>query len=142
MHDKHTADKHPVTTEHEQNLVEAQNVVNEYGHLLVRLDGTTLAYPASRLPYTVDTIKSAIHLLLWELRGQDRKIIDSLVQSYVYLAQFVSDSDAEIVQRGQQVMFSSDIDADELAYAEKAKAIITQVKLEMENLLEDLNAFL
>ncbi len=131
-----------MTIEHEQNLVEAQKVVNEYGHLLVKLDGTTLAYAASRLPYPVDTIKSAIHLLLWELRGQDRKIIDSLVQSYIYLAQFVSDSDAEIVQRGQQVMFSSDIDPDELPYAEKAKAIITQVKLEMESLLDDLNAFL
>ena len=92
--------------DHEQNLNTAQNIVTEYGHLLAQLDSNSYAHPLSRLPYDKDEIKSAIHLLLWELHGQNQNISNSLAQSYVYLAQFIDDTEAETVSRGQAVLQS------------------------------------
>lgn len=131
-----------MTENQDQNLEAAQNVVNDYGHLLAQLDGTCYAHPISRLPRTKEEIKNAIQLLLWELQGEDDTICGSLAQSYVYLAQFVEDEEAEIVSRGQAVLQSSDLDPDELDYADKAAPIINRIKLEMESLMSDIKAFI
>ena len=128
--------------DHEQNLQTAQDIVTEYGHLLAQLDSTSYAHPLSRLPYDKDEIKSAIHLLLWELHGQNQSISNSLAQSYVYLAQFVDDTEAETVARGQAVLQSSDLDPEELIYADQAVVIINRIKVEMENLIQDIKTFL
>lgn len=128
--------------DHEQNLNTAQNIVTEYGHLLAQLDSNSYAHPLSRLPYDKDEIKSAIHLLLWELHGQNQNISNSLAQSYVYLAQFIDDTEAETVARGQAVLQSSDLDPEELIYADQAVVIINRIKVEMENLIQDIKTFL
>ena len=128
--------------DHEQNLNTAQNIVTEYGHLLAQLDSNSYAHPLSRLPYDKDEIKSAIHLLLWELHGQNQNISNSLAQSYVYLAQFIDDTEAETVSRGQAVLQSSDLDPEELIYADQAVVIINRIKVEMENLMQDIKTFL
>ncbi len=128
--------------DHEQNLNTAQNIVTEYGHLLAQLDSNSYAHPLSRLPYDKDEIKSAIHLLLWELHGQNQNISNSLAQSYVYLAQFIDDTEAETVARGQAVLQSSDLDPEELIYADQAVVIINRIKVEMENLMQDIKTFL
>ncbi len=128
--------------DHEQNLSTAQDIVTEYGHLLAQLDSNSYAHPLSRLPYDKDEIKSAIHLLLWELHGQNQNISNSLAQSYVYLAQFIDDTEAETVARGQAVLQSSDLDPEELIYADQAVVIINRIKVEMENLMQDIKTFL
>ena len=128
--------------DHEQNLNTAQDIVTEYGHLLAQLDSDSYAHPLSRLPYDKDEIKSAIHLLLWELHGQNQNISNSLAQSYVYLAQFIDDTEAETVSRGQAVLQSSDLDPEELIYADQAVVIINRIKVEMENLIQDIKTFL
>ena len=128
--------------DHEQNLLSAQNIVTEYGHLLAQIDSTSYAHPLSRLPYDKDEIKSAIHLLLWELHGQNQDVTNSLAQSYIYLAQFVDDTDADTVARGQAVLQSSDLDPEELIYADQAVVIINRIKVEMENLMQDIKSFL
>ena len=127
---------------HEKNLQAAQDVVTEYGHLLAQLDTACYAHPLSRLPYDKDKIKSAIHLLLWELHGENQDISNSLAQSYVYLAQFIDDSEAATVARGQAVLQSSDLDPEELPYADEAALIINRIKAEMENLMQDVKTFL
>jgi len=131
-----------VNLDHEQNLQNAQNIVTEYGHLLAQLDSASYAHPLSRLPYDKDEIKSAIHLLLWELHGQNQDVTNSLAQSYIYLAQFVDDTEAETVARGQAVLQSSDLDPEELIYADHAVVIINRIKVEMENLMQDIKTFL
>jgi hypothetical protein len=131
-----------VNQDHEQNLNTAQDIVTEYGHLLAQLDSDSYAHPLSRLPYDKDEIKSAIHLLLWELHGQNQNISNSLAQSYVYLAQFIDDTEAETVARGQAVLQSSDLDPEELIYADQAVVIINRIKVEMENLMQDIKTFL
>jgi len=131
-----------VNQDHEAKLLAAQDIVTEYGHLLAQIDSTSYAHPLSRLPYDKDQIKSAIHLLLWELHGENQGISDSLAQSYVYLAQFIDDTEAATVARGQAVLQSSDLDPEELPYADEAAIIINRIKAEMENLMQDVKTFL
>ena len=128
--------------DHEKKLQAAQDIITEYGHLLAQLDNASYAHPLSRLPYDKDQIKSAIHLLLWEIPGENQGISDSLAQSYVYLAQFIDDTEAATVARGQAVLQSSDLDPEELAYADEAAIIINRIKAEMENLMQDVKTFL
>jgi hypothetical protein len=131
-----------VNQDHEKKLQAAQDIITEYGHLLAQLDNASYAHPLSRLPYDKDQIKSAIHLLLWEIHGENQGISDSLAQSYVYLAQFIDDTEAATVARGQAVLQSSDLDPEELAYADEAAIIINRIKAEMENLMQDVKTFL
>ncbi len=131
-----------MSQDHENNLHAAQDIVTEYGHLLAQLDTASYAHPLSRLPYDKDQIKSAIHLLLWELHGENQEISNSLAQSYVYLAQFIDDAEAATVARGQAVLQSSDLDPEELSYADEAATIINRIKAEMENLMQDVKTFL
>ena len=128
--------------DHEKNLLSAQDVVTEYGHVLAQLDTVSYAHPLSRLPYDKDQIKSAIHLLLWEVHGENQDISNSLAQGYVYLAQFIDDAEAATVARGQAVLQSSDLDPEELAYADEAAVIINGIKAEMETLMQDIKTFL
>lgn len=127
--------------DYEQQLKQAQQIVNAYGKLLAQLDASHYGHPESSLPHDKDQIKSAIHLLLWELDGSDKTICDSLAQSYVYLAQFVPDDEAAIVARGQFFLSSSDFDESHLADADQAAKIVNKIKLEMEALIEDVRKF-
>jgi len=108
----------------------------KYRHRIRSLAGTV------RKHQLCPEIKSAIHLLLWELHGQNQDVSNSLAQSYVYLAQFVDDTEAETVARGQAVLQSSDLDPEELIYADQAVVIINRIKVEMENLMQDIKTFL
>lgn len=127
---------------HARQLQEAEGIVTAYGHLLAELGSSCYAHPQSRLPADKEQIKSAIHVLLWELQGQQTAICNSLAQSYVYLAQFVEDSEAAIVARGESVMQSADLDPEELRYADQAAPIIDRIKADMEELMLDVKAFL
>jgi hypothetical protein len=110
--------------------------------VLVELGTACYAHPRSRLPCDKEKIKSAIHVLLWELQGQEPAICNSLAQSYVYLAQFIDDDEAAIVARGEAVLQSSDLDPEELRFADQAAPIIDRIKAEMEELMADVKAFL
>ena len=128
--------------EHEENLQQAQLIVNDYGNVLASLDGSVYGLPESSLPHDKDTIKSAIHLLLWELEGENSQICESLAQAYIYLAQFIPDEEARIVANGQMFLQSSDFDDEHIDQAEQAARIINRIKLEMEALLDDVKAFM
>ena len=129
-------------TDPEKELYQAQKIVNAYGHVLANLSDGTWAHPISSLPYDPDTIKNAIHLLLWELKGQDKIICNSLAQSYVFLCQFIDDDDADMVNNSQNMLQSSDFDQEGLINAEQAQGIINRIKLDMETLMEDVKVFI
>jgi len=80
--------------------------------------------------------------LLAFLQDADPEIARSLAQSYVYLAQFVDDEEAATVARGQAAMQTQPPEPAELPYAEQAARIINRIKLEMENLLQDVQIYL
>jgi len=128
-------------SEDELNLQQAQQIVNEYGHVLAQLSSGALAHPRSCLPCKIDTIKNAIHLILWEIQGEDKAISNSLVQSYVFLCQFVDDEEAALVDQSQRMLQSSDFAPEVVEDAERAQNIINRIKLEMETLMADVKAF-
>lgn len=128
--------------DYEQQLKNAQQVVNAYGKILAQLDASNYGHPVSLLPYAKDEIKSAIQLLLWELQGESEEISNSLAQSYVYLAQFIPDDEADIIAEGQRFLASSNFDDDHIEEAGEAARIINRIKLEMEEMIVDVRKFM
>ncbi len=124
------------------DLEDAQRLVNAYGRVLAGLDEAAYAHPRSKLPAPPDRIMAAIHRLLDFLEDADAEVSRSLAQSYIYLAQFVDDEEAATVARGQAAMRAQPPEPAELPYADEAARIINRIKLEMENLLQDVQIYL
>lgn len=132
----------PMNPDYEQQLKNAQQVVNAYGKILAQIDASNYGHPVSLLPCDKDEIKSAIQLLLWELEGENEEISNSLAQSYVYLAQFIPDDEADIIAEGQRFLSSSNFDDDHIEEAGEAARIINRIKLEMEEMIVDVRKFM
>lgn len=128
--------------DYEQQLKHAQQIVTDYGKVLAQVDAANYGHPVSLLPHGRDEIKSAIQLLLWELEGENKAICDSLAQSYLYLAQFIPDEEAETIARGQHFLSSSNFDDEHLEEADQAAKIVNRIKLEMEELILDVRKFM
>ena len=76
---------------------------------------------------------------LYSWTSSVKKLIkEGLRRGYVYLAQFVSDDEAEIVSRGQASINGTGGDT---ASAEPAMRIINRIKLEMERAVEEMGAY-
>lgn len=130
-----------MTNSHLQKLEQAHNIVNAYGKIFADLQQVNAAIPQSLLPYEKSQIKEAIHSLLWELGDSDKdfKIRDSLIHAYVYLEQFIPDDQVLILKRGQSAIESGDPQHMDWECVNEANHIMTQIKIEMENALQDLN---
>ncbi len=127
----------------EEQLRQAQAVLNDYGRVLAEAEDPTWGLPASRLPHPKDTIKNAIQILLWEVGDTGGgEVSTSLVEAYVFLAQFIPDEDAEILARGRAALASGDPAHPDLECADRAARIVNEIKLEMEALLAEVRIFL
>ena len=120
---------------------EAETVVNAYGAILAKLKHVNTALPISLLPYDKETIKQAIHTLLWELENIDDAVKSGLVQAYVYLEQFIPVNKVEILTRGQAAIQSADPERDDWHYADEANAILVQIKVAMEEAMREMSLF-
>ena len=120
----------------------AETIVSAYGAVLARLKHVNTALPSSLLPYPKSEIKQAIQTLLWEFDDLDQTVRNSLIQGYVYLEQFIDDSKVEIVARGQAALQSADPGHTDWAYADEANRIITQIKMDMEDAMQDMRLYL
>ena len=120
----------------------AEHVVSAYGSVLARLKHVNTALPSSLLPYPKAEIKQAIQTLLWEFDDMDQAVRNSLIQGYVYLEQFIADSKVEIVAHGQAAFQSADPGHADWAYADEANRIITQIKMNMEDAMQDMRLYL
>jgi hypothetical protein len=129
-------------TDNQKELDEAQQLVQQYGQILSRLDAASYAHPQSLLPCDKEQLKSSLQILLWEIGEQDKNICESLVHAYTFLAQFINDEDAELVAKSQAIMQSSDMGHDDWDHVEEATRLINDIKLEMEELLKDVKPFL
>ena len=131
-----------MTSEQIQKLQLAEQIVQDYGKLLGNITLAAYAHPGSLLPHTKDQIKDAIQLLLAEL-GQDNKDVrNSLIEAYVLLAKFISEEDASLLEKGREALSKGEADSSFIEDAGNATRIINDIKLEMENLMEDLKIFL
>lgn len=120
----------------------AERIVSAYGAVLARLKHVNTALPSSLLPYPKSEIKQAIQTLLWEFDDMDKAVRNSLIQAIVYLEQFIPDNKVETVARGQAALQSADPDHPDWIYVDEANRIITQIKMNMEDALQDMRIYL
>ena len=119
-------------------LALATKVVGDYGKVLARVAPDVYGLPESLLPHPKPQIREAIVSLLEQLGPDQIEIKEGLRRGYVYLAQFVSDDEAEIVSRGQATINGKGGDAES---AEPAMRIINRIKLDMERAVEEMGAY-
>lgn len=125
-----------------ERLESAEHIVSAYGDLLARLEHVNTALPLSLLPHPKNEIKQAIQTLLWECDDLDHAIHNSLVQAYVYLEQFIPDNKVEVVARGQEAVKSANPEHPDWRYADEANSIITKIKMDMEDAVQDMRIYL
>ena len=126
----------------DKKVEQAEELVHTYGALLARLKHVNTALPASLLPCEKDQLRQAIQTLLWELDELDHESRNGLVQAYVYLEQFLPDEQVEILARGQAAIQSADPEHEDWLFANEANDIVTQIKVAMENAMQDMRIFL
>ena len=119
-------------------LALATKVVGDYGKVLARVEPGVYGLPESLLPHPKPAIREAIVSLLEQLGPDQLEIKEGLRRGYVYLAQFVSDAEAEIVSRGQASINGSGRDSET---AEPAMRIINRIKLDMERAVEEMGGY-
>jgi len=119
-------------------LALATKVVRDYGKVLAEVIPGVHGLPESLLPHSKAQIRSAIFMLLENLEPEHTALKESLARGYVYLAQFVPDHDAQVLERRNEApAVSANVDAN----SESAMRLINRIKLDMERALEDLRAF-
>lgn len=119
-------------------LARAETILRDYGALLAQLQEAPYGIPESRLPHPKEAIKDAIQHLLRALDGAEPRLVESLVQGYAFLAQFIPDEQARLLHCGQQALRSGDPHHPDWASAAPSSRILTEIKLEMENLLHEI----
>lgn len=110
--------------------------------MLGEITSAAYAHPGSLLPHSKDQIKDAIQLLLTEIGQDNADVRNSLVEAYVLLAKFILEEDAAILEKGHAALSKGKADDSFIEDADRATKIINNIKLEMENLTEDLKIFL
>ncbi len=130
----------------DKKVEQAENIVQTYGELLARLKHVNTALSASLLPASKDEIKQSIQTLIWELSDVSdearKEALNGLVQAYVYLEQFLPDDKVEVLARGQAAIQSADPEHEDWLYADEANNIVTQIKVAMENAVEDMRIYI
>ena len=123
-------------------IEKAEVIVSAYGAILSKLTHVNTAIPESILPHKKQVIRQALETLLYEIENLDQQIINGLIQSYVYLEQFISDNNVEIYNRGQVAIQSADPDHPYWKYADEAEQIINKVKAAMEDAMHDMRIYI
>jgi hypothetical protein len=123
-------------------LQQAESIVNAYGAILAEMEQVNTAYPVSLLPHSKEEIKEAIQTLLWELEDAEPNVRNGLIQAFVYLEQFIPDNKVEILTRGQAAIQSADPEHADWKFADEANRIITQIKVAMEDALNEMSIYI
>ncbi len=93
-------------------LALATKVLTDYGKVLAQVQPGLHGLPESLLPHSKQQIRGAILMLLENLDAEQTAIKESLARGYVYLAQFVPDEDAALINsNGALTSFNSNTSA-------------------------------
>jgi len=130
------------------NIEEAETIVSEYGKLLSTIEPSIYGIAISRLPFSKERIKIAIQTLILAIDKEDEKVKKSLIQAYVYLAQFIDDEKVNIAENGRIILenesseagniLTNNLNTDDLELANQAVQTINSIKTEMENLMSEI----
>ena len=125
-----------------KSIQNANSIVNKYGKALSEFDQSSYGIPISKLPYDKIEIKNAIQLLLLELNTDDSKLQEGLITGYTILAQFIPDEKIAILLQANNVFNNETIDKTSYEIAEQANQIINSIKLDMEELLNEIKLYI
>lgn len=125
-----------------QQLEFSEKVISAYGKLLSSMEPSFYGLPLSKLPYTITEIKDAIYTVLNAVDTDDKKIIESLTNAYMFLGQFISDDEILTVKQAMNNLTHSNNPSSDTKDIEQAGFITSKIKLRMENNLEEIQLFL
>lgn len=120
----------------------AEKIINDYCQVIQVADTSQYGIPDSLLQYSKTQIKQALLTALAELHVDEIDLRESLIHSYLHLAQFIPDDQVDITHRGQAAIMSGDINHPDLALGEEAVKIINDIKHEMEGLKSEVNTYI
>ena len=112
----------------------AERILNDYCQVLDLADVSLYGVPDSLLQYSKTQIKQAIRTALADLQNDEADLRESLILSYLHLAQFIPEEQADITRRGQEAILSGDMNHPDMQHGEEAIRIINGIKHEMEEL--------
>lgn len=126
----------------QQQLEFSEKVISAYGKLLSTMEPSFYGLPLSKLPYTITEIKDAIYTILNVITDEDKRIIDSLTNAYMFLGQFISDDEILTVEQALGHLKNVNKASNDTKDIEQAGFITSKIKLRMENNLEEIQLFL
>ena len=112
----------------------AERILNDYCQVLDLADVSLYGVPDSLLQYSKTQIKQAIRTALADLQNDEADLRESLILSYLHLAQFIPEEQADITRRGQEAILSGDMNHPDMRHGEEDIRIINGIKHEMEEL--------
>ena len=120
----------------------AEKIIKDYCQVIQISDPTLYGIPESYLVYKKPQIKQAIITALRTLAPDEIDFRESLIHSYLHLAQFIPDEQADIVKKGQAAILSGDIHHPDFPIADEALHIINGIKADMEELKIEIQDYL
>ena len=125
-----------------QHLKLAEKIINDYCQVIQVADPSLYGMPESLLQYSKTQIKQAILTAIADLHPDEVDLRESLIRSYMHLAQFIPDDLADTTRRGQEAILSGDVNHPDLAKGEEAVKIINDIKMEMEELKTEVSEYI
>lgn len=120
----------------------AERILNDYCQVLDLADVSLYGMPDSLLQYSKTQIKQAIRTALADLQNDEADLRESLILSYLHLAQFIPEEQADITRRGQEAILSGDMNHPDMQHGEEAIRIINGIKHEMEELKHEVTNYI
>jgi len=121
---------------------QADSIVKTYGNILAHATPVFFGLPISLLPYSKIQIKDAIQTLITSIDSSNPELLQSLIQSYISLAQFVTNDELIILEHGLATINKEKPDEEDYQTMEQASFITSRIKADMENYMEELQLLL
>jgi hypothetical protein len=122
-------------------LALATKVLNDYSKVLASIEPANLGFSESFLPHSKTAIREATKTALTHLGRTQPELREALLRGYVYLEQFVSDQDAEILMQAASPMLDREAQDMDFDSGAQASAIVSRIKLQMEIALKEISQF-
>jgi hypothetical protein len=133
-------------------LALATKVLNDYSKMLAHIEPSNLGFSESFLPHSKTAIREATKSALLHLGAGQPSLREALIRGYVYLEQFVSDAQAEILMQAAMpaapvdaLLQDADIDVAALKAnlheGANAAGIVSAIKQRMDAALKEISQF-
>lgn len=130
-----------MSTSTEKHL-QADSIVKVYGRILADVTPVFFGLPVSLLPYSKIQIKDAIQLLITNIDTNNTELLQSLIQSYISLAQFVTNDELATLEHGLSAINAEKPTQADYDAMEQASFITSRIKADMETYSEELQLLL